>query len=63
MWILGILSQKHRNMGKSEGGVGDHDPDLKKKKEKKCALFLWKIFENQILIYLNTAQQMIIYVA
>jgi len=27
-------------MGKSEGGVGDHDPDLKKKKEKKRAHFL-----------------------
>jgi hypothetical protein len=39
-WILGILSQKHRNMGKSEVGVGDHDPDLKKKKEKKRAHFL-----------------------
>jgi len=27
-------------MGKSEVGVGDHDPDLKKKKEKKRAHFL-----------------------
>lgn len=51
-------------MGKSEGGVGGHDPDLKKKeKRKNVCPFSMKNFENQILIYLNTAQQMIIYVA
>jgi hypothetical protein len=50
-------------MGKSEGGVGGHDPDLKKEKRNNVCPFSMKNFENQILIYLNTAQQMIIYVA